>query len=273
MKLSVMTSLVNDFFFPNLAPGRSFAEIAANLRRYGLDAVEIYGAQLGARLPEVRAALRATGLEVSAIAACQPGCLLAESETERQTVLASLREQLHWAAELGAVGILFVPIFGRARLAPPPDGGRVETLELALLEESLAQLAELGGRLGVRVLIEPVNRYETHLFNRVEQVAELCQRLDSPWVRVIADFFHMNIEEVDLGETLAVHGQWVEHVHLVDSNRFLPGQGHTDFPPALGELKRKGYARALSFECFVRGEPDQVLPETVRRVRQVWEDA
>jgi len=55
------------------------------------------------------------------------------------------------------------------------------------------------------------------------------------------DTFHMNIEDARIGEALARHGSRVRYVHLADSNRRAPGQGHVDFAEVFDGLRRGGF--------------------------------
>jgi sugar phosphate isomerase/epimerase len=120
---------------------------------------------------------------------------------------------------------------------------------------------------GTLVLLEPLNRYEDHMLNRVEQAVELCEAVGRPSIKVMGDLFHMNIEEDDLGESIRQADGYIAHLHLADSNRLQPGAGHTDFAGAFAALRGIGLDGYMAMECGIRGDAEKVLPEVVERLR------
>jgi sugar phosphate isomerase/epimerase len=132
---------------------------------------------------------------------------------------------------------------------------------LAWLGEALDDLGEHAARYGVPLIYEPLNRYETNLFNRLGETAEFLRSLKTANVRILADLFHMNIEEADLAAALRVAGPLVGHVHFADSNRRAIGFGHTAVPPVIGALRDIGYEGYLSAEILP-------LPDSLAAARQ-----
>jgi sugar phosphate isomerase/epimerase len=120
---------------------------------------------------------------------------------------------------------------------------------------------------GAVVLLEPLNRYEDHMLNRLEQACELCEELGLESVKVMGDLFHMSIEEDDIAAAIRRASRHLRHVHLADSNRLQPGAGHTDFAAAFTVLREIGFEGYLALECGIRGEAATVLPEVARRLR------
>lgn len=113
---------------------------------------------------------------------------------------------------------------------------------------------------GVRVAVEPINRYETTLINSITDGLDLIHTLGSRDLGLLIDSFHMNIEEPVIRDSVLAAGKAIYHVHYADSNRLYPGRGHFDFPGMLKALKDAGY------EGFVSGEhlPD---PDPVTAVK------
>ena len=101
-----------------------------------------------------------------------------------------------------------------------------------------------------------MNRYETNLLNNVTDIAEYIAGLRVPNLRIHADTFHMNIEDVSMALTLRGHVDLLGYLHLSDSNRLWPGAGHIDFASILGALRHSGYQRWLGVE--VLRVPDSV---------------
>ena len=88
----------------------------------------------------------------------------------------------------------------------------------------------------------------------------------------MADFFHMNIEEIDLGQAIQDTAEYLGYVHLADSNRYQPGAGHLDFRPGLAALKRIGYDGFMTLECRIMGaDKGQALVKSARYIRDLWE--
>ena len=119
-------------------------------------------------------------------------------------------------------------------------------------EQALDWLGEALTELPGPLLFEPLNRYESNLVNTLDDAAGLlhaCAR-DSDVVGILADLFHMNIEEQDLATAVLAAGDSVRHVHLADSNRRAAGMGHTDFAPVVAALRDIGYTGYLSAECL-----------------------
>jgi sugar phosphate isomerase/epimerase len=84
----------------------------------------------------------------------------------------------------------------------------------------------------------------------------------------MADFFHMSIEEADITSSIEATSNHIVHIHLADSNRLLPGHGHTDFKKPFQALKKAGFKTYMALECGVPGDPNKTLPECVRFLKQ-----
>jgi sugar phosphate isomerase/epimerase len=136
-----------------------------------------------------------------------------------------------------------------------------------VLHEGLEELGEHADSVGTLVLLEPLNRYEDHMLNRLDQGIELAAASGRTSLKVMGDLFHMNIEEDGLGESIRRASNYLAHVHLADSNRAHPGAGHTDFAPAFGALREIGFDGYMAMECAVRGDAQTVWPRVTRRLR------
>ena len=121
---------------------------------------------------------------------------------------------------------------------------------LAFLADGLAELGAHAGRHGQSLLYEPLNRYETNLFNRQAEAADFLAARGVANTQLLCDLFHMNIEEQDIADTLVACGSRVGHIHWADSNRQAIGCGHTDPAPIVAALAAIGYQGFLSAEVF-----------------------
>jgi sugar phosphate isomerase/epimerase len=244
-----------------LVPGESLEERLDRLQSWGYEGIEFWGGGLKERVPEVQAALKKSPVQVSTVCAGYRGCILDTSPKERELAIGDIRDLLYLAADLGAVGLIFVPIFGAPRVPDLRPLNTPEELEndlLCLLLEGLCKTAE---KAGAHLLLEPLNRYETHYLRRLEQAASIIERVPHPNLKIMADFFHMSIEEVDIPGAIRKAGNLIAHVHLADSNRLLPGQGHTDFQAGFAALKDTGYSGYMALECGIAGNPLEELPK------------
>ena len=140
---------------------------------------------------------------------------------------------------------------------------------LELLAEALNELGEHASKYGVPLLYEPLNRYETNLITTIADGVEFLKQLKSPNVKLLADLFHMNIEEVNVATAIKAGAGYIGHVHFVDSNRRAVGCGHTDFAPIVTALKAINYSGYLSAECFAYPNSSEAARLTIEGIRRL----
>ena len=138
---------------------------------------------------------------------------------------------------------------------------------LEWLGTALNELGDHAERHGVPLLYEPLNRYETNLFNRVGDTAVWLRTLKTKNVRILADLFHMNIDEADIAAALRSAGDLIGHVHFADSNRHAIGFGHTEMPPVIAALREIGYRGFLSAEVLPLPDPGTTAKQTIAAFR------
>lgn len=255
----------------DMTPGESLPDRLAYLERIGIDGIELSAGSLQLPDEEVRAAFAGSSVRAANIAGGMK--LLDPDPAVRERSFELTRRRLTIAADLGAAGVLEVPQFGRGPSLPdlsPFQSGR--ELESGLLAVQLAQLAPIALAAGVPLFLEPLNRYEAYLVNRVEQGVAFA-RAAGPGIATMVDFFHANIEEVDIAASIRAAGARVVYVHVADSNRQQPGNGHLDFGPGFTALKEIGYDGWIGIECRIVGPFDEALRATVEHVRTLWDAA
>lgn len=246
----------------NLLPGANRREQFANAVAYGYQGIEARGSLLLGHEAEYRALVDEFGLPITTVCVGAKGCLLDPDPAERALAVASILDLLRAGHHVGGAHFICVPIFGKPRLPDLAPYQSAVELEMALLRPLLQQIARVAEaeRLTSKLLLEPLNRYETHLLNRVEQAVELADQIGSPAIGIIADFFHMHIEEAAIDATLRRFAGRIDHLHLADSNRKLPGQGHMRYQDHFATLRELGYSATLALECGILGEPAAELP-------------
>ncbi|MBN8825127.1 MULTISPECIES: sugar phosphate isomerase/epimerase family protein [unclassified Spirosoma] len=132
------------------------------------------------------------------------------------------------------------------------------------LADGLNTLGNHAETLGVKLIYEPLNRYETNLINDLSTGAEFIRSLQTSQVVLLADLFHMNIEEQSLPESIRAAGASIGHVHFADSNRRPIGLGHTAMDEVATALKEIGYTGYISAEAFPFPDPDQAARQTIQ---------
>ena len=148
------------------------------------------------------------------------------------------------------------------------EGAVTREQSLGWLAEALEDLGEHAAAHRVPLLYEPLNRYETNMFNRLGDTAAWLRTLRTTNVRILADLFHMNIEEADSAAALREAGLLVGHVHFADSNRRAIGLGHTNVAPIVAALREIGYTGYLSAEILPLPDSNAAARQTIAAFRQ-----
>lgn len=220
----------------------------------GFDGVEIF--------PESAAGLEASGTgrllstHGLALAAVGSGAGWVKHKLHLCHAERTIRERAHtFIGELvDRAGALGAPvIIGSMQGRSEGDVTREQALDW--LADALHALGDRAARHGQVLLYEPLNRYETNLFNRQAEAAAFLRDRGIAHGKLLCDLFHMNIEEADIAAALVECGDLVGHVHWADSNRQAIGFGHTAVGPVVAALEAIGYHGVLSAEVFPQPTP------------------
>ena len=136
---------------------------------------------------------------------------------------------------------------------------------VAALQECCAAAAEHG----VRLALEPINRYETTLINSIPQGLRLVEAVGAANMGLLADTFHMNIEEQSIEGSIRQAGDRIFHFHVADSNRWRPGAGHLDFAAILHALFAAGYGGFVSGEFLPIPDADTAARQGIAHLRSL----
>lgn len=225
-------------------------DLEANLRsiaELGYDGVELAIRDPGlVGVEALSRTLDELGLAVPAIGTGQAWaeeglCFTDPDAGVRRAAVDRVRAHVITAARWGAVVIVGL-IRGTVFPGVEPEQAWV------WLVEALRECCRSAAGAGVKLALEPINRYETALVNTVAQGLDLVAQVGAPNLGLLLDTFHMNIEEPSIEGSIREAGERIFHFHVADSNRWYPGAGHLDFPAILAALAQTGYSGYVSGE-------------------------
>jgi sugar phosphate isomerase/epimerase len=244
-------------------PGESVQEKWEVAQAWGFDGIELRGRGEGAfaaRLPDLRKAA-AAGVPMPTVCVEMSHFLGAFDPELRRDALRQMSDQLRVIGEIGGRGAMTPASWGMfSRRLPPFEPPRSPEEDRAVLLDGLGILGEVAASAGVAVFLEPLNRYEDHMVNTLADAVSLVVELGLDSVRIAADTYHMNIEEVDPAAALLDAREYLGHVQASDSNRLEPGAGHVDWPLVGATLRAIGYDGPIAIESRLSGPPETALP-------------
>lgn len=264
MKLGV--AIASDGALPSaFVVMRGLEQSIEKAAKYGYDGVElalkdpseITRAELGSLLKK-------SGIEVSAVSSGQVfaarGLTFTDEDKEsREAVYECFKGFIDLASDFG--GLVNI---GRTR-------GSIKGRDMGHWEDLFIDMAnkvcDYAEPRGVKMILEPVNRYEIDSVNNLDQCVDLVRKVNRKNFTMMPDIFHMNMEDAHMDEALIKYRKYVEYIHLADSNRWAPGFGHMDFDTffaALGKIHYNGWA---TVECLPYPDPDTAAKKAVKFLR------
>jgi sugar phosphate isomerase/epimerase len=255
----------NQAFFPE-----NIKEKFLYLKEVGFDGFEIDGKFLVDHLDEIKEAIAETGIPVTTACGGYNGWIGDFIEERRLNGLAEIKSILKALQEVGGKGIVVPAAWGMFTFRLPPlTSPRSQAGDRKAVSDSLTYLDQIAEETGTTIFLEPLNRYQDHMINTLEDARRYIEDNRLKNVKIIADFYHMNIEEDDISEALHKHRDLVGHIHLADNHRFQPGSGSLDFKKHFKQLKEDGYDGFLTIECRVRGsQPADEYKNALQHLRQ-----
>ena len=233
---------------------------------FGFDAVELFlPGPAAMEIAAIKALQQKHGLDIAAVGSgagmVKHGLTFTDpDEDTRAKARTFLASMVEFGGQLGAPAIL-----GSMQ---GNSGGTVSHPQaIDWLAEAVRDAGESAAKHGVAFIYEPLNRYECNLFNRQGAAAEWIDEQGLENVVILADLFHMSIEEPDLADALREAGRHVGHVHFADSNRQAMGFGHTDPGPVVAALREIQYSGYLSAEVFPLPDSNEAASQTIRSIK------
>jgi sugar phosphate isomerase/epimerase len=214
------------------------------LAKFGYESIEISGEPEIYDTKEVRKVLKDNGIRCWGAVTLMLGerNLVAKDEAQRAKSVQYVKDCITMVKELDGYEITIVPAtVGKI----VPDGTPEEEWQWAV--GSMKEVYDHGLKEGVKLAVEPINRFETYFCSRAAQAITLA-KATGPECGVCLDAFHINMEEPDPYESIISAKGLLVDFHVADTNRFACGQGHWDWLKVVGTLKTIGYDGALTVE-------------------------
>ncbi len=219
----------------------------ARLARAGYDAIEIGGEPATTDVDHVRSLLDEHNLRLWGAVTLMVGGrdLLHEDKYVRLGSVQYVKDTIDLISALGGEVLTVVPsTVGKIVPMASPEA------EWDWAVESLKECQAHAEEKGVRLALEPLNRFETYFVNRHDQALALAEDVGGN-CGICLDIFHMNIEEADWREAIRAAGDKLYAVHVADNNRMPCGQGAIDWGEFIGTLEEAGYDEFLTVEFVV----------------------
>ena len=175
----------------------------------------------------------------------------------REKAISFISEMISFGAKFGAPAII-----GSMQGNVLPNADREEAF--TWLAEGLKRLGQKAKEAGTFLIYEPLNRYETNLINTLGGGRDFIDNYRLNNVKLLADLFHLNIEEGSIEQMIREHGTYIGHIHFADSNRKPIGMGHTDMLPIAKAILEINYLGFVSAEAFPSPNPEAAAELTIQ---------
>jgi D-psicose/D-tagatose/L-ribulose 3-epimerase len=225
--------------------------LIAKAKALGMDGIELATFDF-ASFPAAaaRRELAAQGMPAILCSALVAGMSLATDDAAlRARTVDFLQAGVRTTAEAG-LSLFIGPFCSAVGFLP---GRRRTDDEWARCVDGLHSLGEYAAGFGVRVAVEPLNRFETFFLNTAADALRLCEQVAHPNIGVLYDTFHANIEEKNQAAAIRLLGKHIFHVHTCENDRGVPGSGPIDWPGVVAALRDIGYNDWLVIESFGPG--------------------
>jgi sugar phosphate isomerase/epimerase len=269
IKSAVTVSLVNEARGGPFVFWDSIPNACRDAQKLGFDAIEVFAPGPEAvDAKELAKLLDGHGLKLAAVGTgagwvkhrlhlCLPDA------AARQNAKAFIRSIIDLGGPFGAPAII-------GSMQGRWGDGVDQATATGWLSDALNDLGEHAKQYGVPLIYEPLNRYETNMCVTVEGGVRILRGLSTKNVLLLADLFHMNIEEVAIAAAIRMGKGSIGHVHFVDSNRRAAGLGHLDYAPIAQALRDIGYDGYASAEALPYPDSYAAAKQTIEAFRQYF---
>ncbi len=261
---------IHSLVFTDDWSGERAAESCRAAAEIGFELIEVLMFDPAALdIPLTRRVVREAGLELRLGMALGPEADISSADPAiARRGEETVARALEIASELRAPAVSGITYAAFSSYAAPATAAA-----RARVAESLSRLDRRAGELGVRLGLEPVNRYESYLVNTLDEAAALIRASGGENLFIHMDTFHMNIEEGDIAAAIHRNASLLGYAHVADSNRGALGGGHFDLTAYFRALESVGYAGDYTVEAFSSRVLGDGLVGGVRLWREAWEDS
>jgi D-psicose/D-tagatose/L-ribulose 3-epimerase len=244
MNLLLWTGMVGEEHFP----------LFDKLQQWGFDGVELPLIDSDeAVLPKIKTCLDDLGLASTTATICTPHeNPIHEDPAIRRAALDRIKRRIDWTATLGSE-LLMGPY--HSAIGVFTGRGRTDS-EWSWCVEYLRAAAEHAAQAGVKMSVEPLNRFECYFLNTMADSDRLVAEVAHPALGYVYDTFHANIEEKDIRASVLNNARGINHFHISENDRGVPGTGHVRWSETFQALKSTGYDGWLTIESFGRALPE-----------------
>jgi sugar phosphate isomerase/epimerase len=226
------------------------------IKSLGYESIEISGEPTRYDLNDTRRLLKEYGIRCWGAVTLTLGArnLAASDEAQRARSVDYVKSVVQFVHDLGGHEATVVPAtVGKVTADSTPEN------EWRWVAEALREVYALAEKLGIRIALEPLNRFETYFLNRADQAVALAKEVGSN-CGVCLDAFHLNIEEADMFAAIRNSADRLVDFHVADNNRMAPGQGALDWKKIVSTLREAGYDGALTVEFVAPIDRTPVSP-------------
>lgn len=197
----------------------------------------------------IRNHLNKVGLQALVCGAFGPNRDISSDDAAvREQGVAYIKTCIDIAAELGSP-LVSGPMYsatGKTRLLSPEDKQK----QWDLAAENMKIVADYAAEKGIKLAVEPLNRFETDFLNTVQQGLDFFDLVDRENVGFLLDTFHMNLEEKDIAAAIKLAGNKIFNFHSCENDRGTPGTGHIPWNEVFQALKEINYDGPVVIESF-----------------------
>jgi sugar phosphate isomerase/epimerase len=240
-----------------------------DIKAAGYDGVELtIGNPKKINMEKLQETLSVTGLPVSAIgtgkAYGEEGISFLISDLSiRKKAVERINAHTDFSKQINKPPIIIGLLRGKI------SGHLEKDLAEKRLIEGLKECAGYAAESGVKIALEPINRYETDFINTIDDALELLDKIQCENVGLLLDSFHMNIEEPSIEASIRKASDKIFHFHVADSNRWTPGYGHINFKSILESLDKISYEGFISAEILPLPDEEISIRSTVKYLKAI----
>lgn len=243
----------------------NFEESVRRVAKAGYDGIELFGRPT-LNILRVKELVKSYGLEIAGFgtgwAYVEHGLsFTAPSNLVRKKAVEKIKDFINVAWELDTK-IIIGSVKGREEKNYERGWNWLRTC--------LKKCSRFAEEVGVDILLEPLNRYESNIINTLSEGIKLIKEVGSERIKLLADTFHMNIEEPSAEESIKKAGSYIAYVHVADSNRWAPGHGHINFKNIAKALREVKYGGYISVECLPKPNYETFVESSLNFLKEFF---